>query len=152
MVEYYLNKATESSILTHILSCDDNFVQSLNERINVTEYGKKLYAEALRFEAWDVGKLVGMVAGYCNDTIKRTAYITSVSVLNDWQRKGIAVQLISQFIEHAEKFGMSCISLEVARGNEPAIRLYEKCGFVVNVNGDSSITMNLILKRGENAK
>ena len=74
-----------------------------------------------------------MVAAYCNDQAKLMAYITSVSVLMEWQGKGIAMQLMSRCIEHAKMLGMNCISLEVANGNKPAIRLYEKCRFVASI-------------------
>jgi ribosomal protein S18 acetylase RimI-like enzyme len=61
--------------------------------------------------------------------------------------KGIAAQLISRCIEHAERWD-ALRSLEVACGNAPAIGLYEKCGFVVTDTGDSSI-MNLFFDTGE---
>jgi GNAT superfamily N-acetyltransferase/2-polyprenyl-3-methyl-5-hydroxy-6-metoxy-1,4-benzoquinol methylase len=149
IVEYFLNKATESNIYNHLLACDADFVQALIERIDITEYSKKIYNNAVRFEAWAGDALVGMVAAYCNDQTKCMAYITSVSVLNEWQGKNIAEQLISRCAEHAERLGMHCISLEVARRNEPAIGLYEKCGFVVSDASDSSITMNLFFKKGK---
>jgi GNAT superfamily N-acetyltransferase/2-polyprenyl-3-methyl-5-hydroxy-6-metoxy-1,4-benzoquinol methylase len=145
MIDYFLNKTTELEIYNHLLACDAEFVEALLERTDIKEYSKKIYNRAERFEAWAGDALVGLVAAYCNDQIKRMAYITSVSVLSDWQGKGIAAHLISRCIEHAERQGMQCISLEVARGNNPAIGLYKKCGFILAEAGDSSTTMNLLL-------
>lgn len=141
-LEYLFNKATELEIHHHLSSCDDKFVQALSERAVIKDYSKKIFSKAERFEAWADGVLVGLVAAYCNDPIKSMAYITSVSVLSDRQGKGIAAHLIRQCVEHAKSMGMHCVSLEVERGNVPAIRLYEKCGFVANDTGDSYITMN----------
>jgi ribosomal protein S18 acetylase RimI-like enzyme len=149
-VDYFLNNATELEIFNHLSACDAEFVEALIERVNIKEYSKKIYNKAIRFEAWAGDTLVGLVAAYCNDQTKRMAYITSVSVLIKWQGKGIAAQLIIRCIEHARILGMHCISLEVARGNAPAIGLYEKYGFVVADAGDSSITMNLFFDTGKN--
>lgn len=149
MVDYFSNKATTSSIHSHLLACDVDFVESLIKRVDLTGYVKKIYNNAVRFEAWNGNELVGLVAAYCNDQTKRMAYITSVTVLSEWQGKGIAAQLIRRCIEHAEKLGMHCISLEVVRGNAPAISLYEKYGFMIADIDDLLITMNLFLDTGK---
>lgn len=144
---YLLNNATESELYSHLSACDVDFVRALTKRVNIAEYCAKIYNKAVRFEAWAGDTLVGLVAAYCNDQTKCLVYITSVSVLSEWQEKGIAAQLIGHCIEHAEVLGMHCISLEVARGNAPAIRLYEKLGFVKTCAGDSFLTMNLFFTR-----
>jgi len=87
-----------------------------------------------------------LVAAYCNDQEKHIAYITSVSVLREWMGKGIAANLMKQCIEHAETSGMWQISLEVASDNTPAIKLYEKSGFVAGKVNAPFVTMDLYLK------
>lgn len=145
MINYFLNKASEAAIYNHLSACDADFVQTLIERVDIAEYSCKIFNRAARFEAWAGDVLVGLVAAYCNDQTKHMTYITSVSVLGEWQGKGIAAQLICRCIEHAEGLGMQCISLEVTRGNMTAIGLYEKYGFVISATGDSYLTMNLFL-------
>jgi ribosomal protein S18 acetylase RimI-like enzyme len=145
MVNYFQNKATESDIHCHLNGCDAQFIQTLSKRVNLKEYSKKIYNKAERFEAWADNVLVGLVAAYCNDQVKGIAFITSVSVLNEWQGKGIAKQLIVRCIEHAAKLGMHSIELEVGIGNVSAIALYEKCGFRRNDISEASINMNLLL-------
>ena len=86
---------------------------------------------------------------YCNDQKKRVAYITSVSVLRAWTNNGIAARLVSRCVEHAKVSGMRQISLEVASDNAPAIRLYEKSGFVAGKADAPFVTMNLYLESGE---
>lgn len=153
MVNYYLNRSIESDIYTHLSACDRNFVRALVKRVTIKDYSTKIYNKAMRFEAWVNDTLVGLVAAYCNDQTKRIAYITSVTVLSEWQGKGIALELMKRCIEHARKLGMYCIRLEVAWGNAPAIRLYEKCGFAITDNGDSLVAMNMDFDQGgRNAK
>ena len=146
LVEYDLNKASEAEIAEHLLCCDADFVPSLSSRVEINDYARKIAGKATRFEAWSGGMLVGLVAAYCNDQEKHIAYITSVSVLREWMGKGIAANLMKQCIEHAETSGMWQISLEVASDNTPAIKLYEKSGFVAGKMNAPFVTMDLYLK------
>lgn len=56
--------------------------------------------------------------------------IFNVAVRTDYQGKGIGTQMLNYLIECGEKKGIKDFTLEVRASNEPAIRLYEKCGFV----------------------
>jgi ribosomal protein S18 acetylase RimI-like enzyme len=148
-VEYRLNKASEAEIAEHLTYCDADFVPPLSGRIQISDYANKIAGKATLFEAWSDDTLLGLVAAYCNDQERRTAYITSVSVLRDWTGKGIAASLMKQCIEYAKALGIRQISLEVASDNMPAIRLYEKSGFVTGKASTPFVTMNLHLKSGE---
>ena len=150
-VEYLLNKASAAEIAEHLACCDADFVPPLSSRVEVNNYAQKIASNATRFEAWSAGTLVGLVAAYCNDQEKHVAYITSVSVLKAWVGKGIAACLMSRCIGHAKALGMKQISLEVAEGNTPAIRLYEKNGFVVGKANAPFVSMNLSLESGDRA-
>ncbi|MDZ4730679.1 MAG: GNAT family N-acetyltransferase [Xanthomonadales bacterium] len=146
-VVYRLNGATDAEIGAHLRACDSDFIPSLCSRIEIDDYAFKIASNALRFEAWSQGVLIGLVAGYCNDRGKQVAYITSVSVLKDWTGKGIAAQLISRFVEHARNSGMQRISLQVGQKNLPAIRLYEKHGFSAVETNQPFIDMDLHLDK-----
>lgn len=149
VVEYLSNKASEAEIAVHLSRCDADFVPLLSVRVEINDYAKKIARKATRFEAWSSGTLVGLVAVYCNDQGKHIAYITSVSVLRAWRGKGISARLISHCIEHAKVSGMRQISLEVASDNTPAIRLYEKNGFVTSKANTPLVRMDLYLKSGK---
>jgi ribosomal protein S18 acetylase RimI-like enzyme len=149
MVEYLLNKASEVEIAEHLSHCDIDFVPHLRGRVEIGEYAKKIANKATRFEAWSGDTLAGLIAAYCNDQEKHIAYITSVSVMREWMRKGISSRLMSQCIEYAKVSGMRQIRLEVACDNSPAIRLYEKHGFVAGKMNAPSISMDLFLKSGK---
>ncbi len=140
---YGQNKASENEIVEHLASCDENFVPHLSLRVALNEYSSKIYNNAVRFEAWSEGALVGLMATYCNDLKCGTAYITSVSVLADTMGRGVASRLMSDCIRHAESVGFQRLELEVDQNNTKAIRLYEKKGFVAVDVDDSSIIMRL---------
>lgn len=148
-VEYLTNSASEAQIAEHLLCCDADFVPTLSERVEIRDYAQKIASKATRFEAWSNGTLVGLVAAYCNDPETRIAHITSVSVTMVWTGKGIAARLINQCVEHAKAAGMRQIGLEVAADNMPAIKLYEKSGFVADKLNEPFIPMKLKLKNHE---
>lgn len=148
-IEFRSNRATVEQITEHLVRCDADFVPPLSGRIEMAEYAEKIASNAVRFEAWLDGTLIGLVAAYCNDRERRIAYITSVSVLREWAGKGIAARLMSQCAEYAKASGMRQISLEVASDNYPAIKLYEKSGFVAGKMNGMFVGMDLYLKSGE---
>jgi len=144
-IEYSLNKASESAIAEHLSRCDAYFIPPLSGRVEISDYAKKITGKAVRFEAWAGGTLVGLAAAYCNDQNKHIGYLTSIGVLHDWTGEGIAARLMARCIEYAKVSGMRRLSLEVACDNMPAIKLYEKYGFVAAKVRATSIDMDLIL-------
>lgn len=60
------------------------------------------------------------------------AHITTVAVAPEHQRKGIGERLMVALLKEAKERGMTCSTLEVRAGNEAAIRLYEKLGYVIS--------------------
>ena len=148
-VEYLSNTASAAEIAEHLLRCDADFVPRLSSRVELQNYARKIANKAIRFEAWSGGTLIGLVATYCNDQVMRIAYITSVSLLQEWTGKGIGARLVVQCTAYAKVSGMQKISLEVAQNNTPAIKLYEKGGFSRSKANGPFIDMHLYLKNGE---
>ncbi|TAN49289.1 MAG: GNAT family N-acetyltransferase, partial [Rhodospirillales bacterium] len=142
-VEFHLNKASITEIACHLTACDADFVPPLSHRVEIHGYAQKIVSKATRLEAWSGGRLVGLVAVYCNDQEGRVAYITSVSMLKEWTGKGIGARLMKQCVEHAKALGMRQISLEVAEANTSAIKLYEKSGFVAGKVDAPFVMMDL---------
>jgi ribosomal protein S18 acetylase RimI-like enzyme len=149
MIKHLSNKASETEIAEHLSRCDAGFVPPLSGRVNINDYAKKIAGKAERFEIWSHDTLVALVAAYCNDLEKGIVYVTSVSVLKEWMGKGLAAQLMHRCIEYAKLSGMRQVSLEVASINLPAIRLYEKIGFVPDKLNSQFVSMNLYLKSGK---
>jgi ribosomal protein S18 acetylase RimI-like enzyme len=152
VIEYSLNRASLAEIADHLARCDVCFVPALSERVDINSYAQKLASKAIRFEAWSGDTLVGLVAAYYSDQVRRVAYITNVSVVLAWTGRGIARRLMSQCVEYAKGSGMRQINLEVARDNTRAIALYEDGGFVAVKRDAPSITMELLLESRDERK
>ncbi len=85
------------------------------------------YAYYLVAEMQPEGRIVG-VCGYrdmCGE-----ADITNVCVIPEMRRQGIAESLVGSLMEYGLDHGVTDFTLEVRAENTPAIRLYEKLGFV----------------------
>lgn len=73
----------------------------------------------------------GKILGYCGLLmVLDEGDITNVAVCRERQREGIGGFLVSSLLRLAGEQGISVIHLEVRAGNETAIRLYERMGFV----------------------
>jgi len=146
IVQWRVNEASSEQIAEHLRQCDAHFVPRLSSRVEVNKYAEKIANSAERFEAWIEGRLIGLVAAYCNDRENNIAYITNVSVLREWVGKGVAAYLTAYCIKHARKMGMRRISLDVESNNTRAVELYKKLGFLASKMVGSCITMHLDMK------
>jgi len=133
------DRADAAQIAAHLAACDADFVPPLSRRVDIAAYADKLVGHAVRFEAWEGGRLVGLVAAYCNDPDGCRAFVTSVSVLRGWAGRGIAVALMERCLSHARRLGFRRVALEVDAANGPARRLYEKLGFTVAQGGPPAL-------------
>jgi ribosomal protein S18 acetylase RimI-like enzyme len=119
--------------IAHLLrACDSHFVPPLSQRVDIDAYAAKLALHARQATAWQDGGLVGLVALYCNDLDRRTAFITSVSVEPGHARRGIAGRLLDEALAIARGAGMRAVELEVDGANDAALALYRKHGFAVS--------------------
>src|SRR5687768_7223934 len=76
--------------------------------------------------------LQGQIVGYggCWLVIDE-AHITNVAVDPEHRRQGIGERLMVELLKRARERGMGCSTLECRAGNEAAVRLYEKLGYVI---------------------
>lgn len=73
----------------------------------------------------------GSIAGYIGMWISLDeGEITNVSVAKNMQGQGIGSLLMGHLLREAEKRQIRLCILEVRKSNHPAIRLYERAGFV----------------------
>lgn len=73
----------------------------------------------------------GEILGYCGLLmVLDEGDVTNVAVRGDRQREGIGNFLMESLIRLSREQGIRMIHLEVRAGNETAIRLYERRGFV----------------------
>lgn len=129
-LKFRVKTASCEAITAHLSQCAGCFVPPLYSYVNIKEYGKKIFDNAVTFEVWDAGKLVGLIAAYYNDRETGLGYITNVSVLKSYHGLGIASNLLDQAIDYGRTNGFSKVGLEVEPDNIKAFRLYEKHCFV----------------------
>lgn len=71
------------------------------------------------------------VCGTCGvRNIAGDGEITNVVIREEYRQSGLGYKLVSEVIKEGAKLGIVAYTLEVRAGNSPAIRLYEKLGFV----------------------
>lgn len=139
--DYRRNTASAATIAGHLWACDQHFVPPLSGRVAIDSYAQKLADRAERFEAWVTDGLIGLVAAYCNDPDRQTAFISSVSVEARWQGSGIASQLVGACVASVRTLGFTRLALEVDRRNTAAVALYGRLGFVAEGTDGPIITM-----------
>lgn len=138
-------KANEENIRNHLICCDEKFSPRLSDRVDLYEYSKKIFQNAVTFEIWIENELVGLVAAYFNDPIAHTAYITSVSVSKAHLGRGLAKKMVNMCLKYAVKNNYHRILLEVFKSNLPAISLYKQFGFFESEDRGAKILMELNL-------
>lgn len=147
VVEFCVNRASAEELTAHLSDCNTGFTPPLSERVSIANYAEKLVLQAIRFEAWHGNLLVGVIAVYCNDLEKQTAFITSVSVIPAWQGQRISTQLLACCLDHVRRREFRSIDLEVDHRSHPAIKLYEKYGFVVTHTNGASLFMSMTYEK-----
>ncbi len=78
-----------------------------------------------------VAEKAGRIVGLCGvQNISGEGEVTNVSVARDVRGEGIGYKMVKQLLERGRGLGIKDYTLEVRAGNENAIRLYERLGFV----------------------
>ncbi len=145
-IKYKTDAASVNHIYSHLSECSESFEPPLEQKVNISEYAKKIAERSTTFEAWFEDKLVGLVAAYFNDKQKGKGYITNVSTAREYLGNRIASSLVKNCIEYAAENDFSEIGLEVNANNQKAIKLYEKFGFMPVDSNFENIIMRCSLK------
>lgn len=109
---------------------DNEFPVALSEKTDLKEFALKLYHNATICIYEEDGVIKAMVAGYTQNTINRTAYMTMAVALPEYRGKGIVKELVLEFIERAKLEQLVAVHLYAVRENVAAMKLYESIGFV----------------------
>lgn len=129
-ISYTQNESRNWHLITHFKALDKTFTDELSMRTSIEEYADKLISKSCRFEVWDNGKLIGLLAVYLNLEGTPFIFISNISMLPEHQGKGIANTLLSKLIEYAKKCEFLYVELEVSAQNSRAQKFYRKLGFV----------------------
>lgn len=129
-ISYTQNESRNWHLISHFKSLDKRFVEELQRRTTIEDYAYKLVSKSCRFEVWDNESLIGLLAVYFNRENTPFVYISNISLLEEYQGKGIANTLLSNLIEYAKESVFRYIELEVSTENSRAQLSYRKIGFV----------------------
>jgi len=113
-------------------------------RVSLPEnYTRYFFVEHLNKwpNAFYVAEVDGEVVGYVMSRVElgwgitklglmKKGHIVSLAVLEKYRRRGIGTALMKAALEGLKNYGVKEVYLEVRVSNTPAIRLYEKLGFV----------------------
>ena len=78
----------------------------------------------------DVGRHDGRIIAFCNYWLVTTElHILAIATHPDFRGRGIGGQMLEHVLGVARSIGCSLATLEVRRGNKPAIAMYERAGF-----------------------
>ncbi|BCM25245.1 GNAT family N-acetyltransferase [Methyloradius palustris] len=142
-VTYLTNTSIPNDIEMHLRLCDEEFLNRLSSKVDIHGYAQKIVDLAYRFEAWELNKLIGLLAVYCNG--QEHAFITNISVLPAWQGKHVARELMQSCIQYLNTTGLMSVQLSVDKENLRAITFYKKCNFEIAQTDDLEIMMRLRL-------
>lgn len=77
----------------------------------------------------DEGRIVGNTTVSRSSSSGREWFISNVAVTLNHRGRGYARQLMDAAVEYARQMGGVSVSLQVKRGNDPAVALYQSMGF-----------------------
>lgn len=138
MIKLSYNTISENTLRDYLLSISDLFKPHLCDIVNIKEYAKKIFNNAIIIEAWDKNQLIGIIACYANNHQNGEAYITSVSIIKEYQGKGIAQLMLQELYKVLKNRKFTKINLEVSKHNINALNLYIKEGFKFKVENTQS--------------
>jgi ribosomal protein S18 acetylase RimI-like enzyme len=148
-VSYKLNTSSLDDIKNHLCECSSSFAPPLDTYVDIDEYSHKMFDKSFRFEAYDTGKLIGLITTYLNDE-QKICFITNFSLLKSYMGSDVSSTLLNECRRYVTENNYYKIKLEVYECNTRAINFYKKHKFtVLNTNENSKIEMELTLKKGK---
>ena len=124
-----MNRSIEA-VETFLRAVDHTFPVPLSDKQELHGYAVKLCEKATLCTKNDDKRIMAMVAGYTEDLVDDMAYISVVATLPEAQGKGIASELVRDFIRLCEEKHIVAVHLYAVPENVAAVRMYEKLGFV----------------------
>jgi ribosomal protein S18 acetylase RimI-like enzyme len=131
MIEISNSKKSKEKIFKYLKSNSSVFVPPLSGRVDLNTFTEKITKYARQTWIYDneQNEIAGFMACYFNDPKKEIAYITSISIVEKYQAKGLGIMLINDSIDFAKKNNFRKIQLEVSKINTNAIGFYRKQQF-----------------------
>lgn len=129
-IEYSIGQTSLNEIFLHLQEVNTSFIPTLSSIVDLEVFAKKIYDNAVTFEALHNKKIVGLLSVYYNNGTTREGFLNHIAVNNTYKNQGISKILMANCIEYGINNGFKSIKLEVSKDNQVAIKLYENYGFV----------------------
>ena len=121
-------------LLIREMKADDvEIVSKIESEVFSMPWSAKDFLEMVEadYAYYYVAEVDGEIAGCCGiRNIAGEGEITNVVVAPPYRKKGIALKMMEYMLEKAVEVGIGDCTLEVRVSNQPAIRLYERLGFM----------------------
>ena len=132
---YKVDYVSEEQLLGFFKQNSSLFFPPLEKQVDLSYYAQKIRKKATTFEIWKEERLVSLVAVYLNNFKEKTAFITLVLCVKEFQGKGLTTQIFERMISDVSSRGFKKITLEVDISNSAARSFYSKFSFIErNIN------------------
>ena len=108
---------------------DESFPVALSQKQDLKALALKFYEKATVCKIEQDRKILAMVAGYTENVVNNTAYISVVATLPEAYGKGYASSLVCEFIEICRQKRLKGVHLYCVPTNTAAMAMYKKLGF-----------------------
>lgn len=122
-------RLTEKQLVDFLLKIDEDFPIPLSDKVNIVEYAKKLLDKANLIADIEGDSIRGLVAGYTQDIVGESAYISLVGVKSEFRAQGIGKQLVKKFMDVCVAKEIKSVNLYTHQTNVAAIKMYTTLGF-----------------------
>jgi ribosomal protein S18 acetylase RimI-like enzyme len=127
-------KASTNDIKSYLINNDKIFFEPMQSRLDICKFSEKIYHNAAQYWVFNDEKKIGFMAVYFNHPTKEFGYITTISIIKEFQGIGLGKRLLEKAKSHASENGFKKIRLQVHSNNITAQNLYAKFGFVMLEN------------------
>ena len=130
--EFVLEKLEKlDEIINAFLDLKDSvYEKTIFDGNYLTTYVEKIHKYGNTFVIKRDTKIIGLVAFYANDLVKKYAFITMIVIRKDWQKHGFGKKLIELAKKESISAGMTTLGLWVHKENLNARGFYKKIGFI----------------------
>ena len=120
---------TKEMLREFLHAVDKDFPVPLSDKQDLDEFSQKLINMATLCTAQENGRILALVAGYTENLVNNTAYVSIAAALPEARRKGYTSCLMREFIQISAAKGVDAVHLYAVPTNRSAMRMYEKLGF-----------------------
>ena len=135
---YKFGKLSFDAVLCFLQETDTVFQTPLSQKVNLSEYARKLSDYSMFSYCEIEGRIVGMISCYVNRP--PVSYISNVCVRGEYQHRGVFSGMFRLLIAELKQRGIKTVRLEVNDQNENAQEVYRHFDFVpVDRAGENSV-------------